>query len=216
MPKLTPPDKIRMAVEMVERGASVTEAALAIGVSRQTLHRHLSTDKVEPDAPPKPEPRPREVPLLEPAPDSVADGDPSWLRQFIDGLKAGGAPDLAAEYAGITRNEFERWLKNHATEPQWRRIMNARGAASLRLIATIANAAEEGQWQAAAWLLQNVRSDVVGPKVSVEHHRIGGKSDDRTTAADMVKSMVEQIAKDGGPSAILAIDLNDPSKVGVA
>lgn len=71
---------------------------------------------------------------------------------ILELLAAGVPVTLATAAAGVARSTFYQWMQ---TDDRWRRDVDAAQVASVApLIDRIRSAAEQGQWQAAAWLLE--------------------------------------------------------------
>lgn len=217
MPPRIPPETIAAAVQMVRAGASQSSAAVKFGISKATLSRAVRKAGGLPTTKRHRRPKPPDVVTpadFEAAPPPRVDpaAAPEWLGRFVEGLEAGGVPELAAEYAGVTTGEFRDWLKSQATEDNWRKVLKARGSGALDLIATVRQAAAEGHWQAAAWLLKHTRNDVVGEKVAVETRQMEA-GETAATGADHVMAFLRQIRDGGGADAVIDKNLNDPEQV---
>lgn len=74
-------------------------------------------------------------------------------------LRQGSTYDLAAQYAGITRQTLYNWLsKAKAGDESYFVVLDAvksaEAAGALDMLQIITESAGEGSWQAAAWLLE--------------------------------------------------------------
>lgn len=93
-------------------------------------------------------------------------GRPSKLTDQVrdsvcEAVAMGMTFDLAAQYAGIGRSTFFRWMRQgEQSEPGdrfrdfWDAVKRAESEGALNALATIHRAASDGSWQAAAWLLE--------------------------------------------------------------
>jgi hypothetical protein len=73
---------------------------------------------------------------------------------LLQALRAGNTRKAACHYAGIDLHTLGRWMRfaTFATA-----IEKAETDAEVRFVAQIANAAQDGTWQAAAWWLERRR-----------------------------------------------------------
>lgn len=93
-------------------------------------------------------------------------GRPSKLTaetqdRIVQAIQAGNYMEIAAQYAGISKNTLYRWLAmadDPDVEDRYRdfrdAVESARAASEVRNVALIQRAANEGTWQAAAWYLE--------------------------------------------------------------
>jgi hypothetical protein len=101
---------------------------------------------------------------------------PERVERFLQAVKLGSTYRLAAAYAGISHETYATWLD---TKPEFfAAVKEAEGAAVVGWLAKIEKAANEGNWQAAAWKLERRLPEDFGRK-------------DRQS--------VELTGKDGGP-----------------
>jgi hypothetical protein len=79
----------------------------------------------------------------------------------------GATHRLACAYAGVSEPTFYTWLK---AKPEFSEsIKRAEGAAAVSALQTIATAANNGTWQAAAWLLERRYPQEYGRRVEQVH-----------------------------------------------
>lgn len=84
------------------------------------------------------------------------------IDRLIQAIRLGSSYDLAAMYAGISYETFNKWHKGEfprgadsALKMQFvDDLMRAEGEGAIASLAKIEKAASEGQWQAAAWKLE--------------------------------------------------------------
>ena len=77
---------------------------------------------------------------------------PEVVTKMLDAIRMGATYELAAGYAGVSKDSFERWRKNKADFAA--RIKEAEGVGAIGWLAKIEKAASDGTWQAAAWKLE--------------------------------------------------------------
>jgi hypothetical protein len=81
-------------------------------------------------------------------------------RKVIEAIQLGCTYNVAASYAGISESTLFRWLASGKEqgdpkyESFYRSVKEAEAVSAVRNLASIAQAAKEGQWTAAAWLLE--------------------------------------------------------------
>lgn len=99
---------------------------------------------------------------------------PEVQDRIIQALKAGNYVETAAEYAGIGKTTFYRWMEQgkQASRGIYREfrdaVMRARAEAEARNVAIIQKAAPD-DWRAAAWWLERAFPDRWGPRQKLEH-----------------------------------------------
>jgi len=99
---------------------------------------------------------------------------PEVQDRIIQALKAGNYVETAAEYAGIGKTTFYRWMEQgkQASRGIYREfrdaVMRARAEAEARNVAIIQQAAPD-DWRAAAWWLERAFPDRWGARQKLEH-----------------------------------------------
>jgi hypothetical protein len=110
---------------------------------------------------------------------------PKVKSDVCDALKAGATHRMAADYAGIDVATLQRWLAD--PRPQFREFRDAvKGAEAkgdIMSLAVIQKAAQGGQWQAAAWLLERRHPDEYGRRQVVAVARADAPDVDAMEAA---------------------------------
>lgn len=85
---------------------------------------------------------------------------PDRLEKILEALREGNYRDSAAEAAGISYQTFRNWEKRGEAEKSGRfwtfleAIRKAEAEGELHNLKIITNAAEDGDWRAAAWQLE--------------------------------------------------------------
>ena len=98
------------------------------------------------------------------------------IEPYIDKLEQaillGATYELAARYAGISESTFQRWRAKAATAPDGSplallrdRLRQAEGRAAIAWLARIEQAANAGDWRAAAYKLSHRYPEAYGPGV---------------------------------------------------
>jgi transposase len=89
---------------------------------------------------------------------------PEVQKKIVEAIQLGNYTDVAAQYAGIDRATFYRWMekgKQDDADPAHKAFVeaveNAQATAEVRAVVLINRAANEGVWQAAAWFLERTR-----------------------------------------------------------
>lgn len=90
-------------------------------------------------------------------------------KKIVEAISLGNYQDVAAQYAGIDRATFYRWMekgRQDEPEPLYKAFHDAveaaKASAEVRAVVQINRAATEGTWQAAAWWLERTRPKKYG------------------------------------------------------
>jgi len=82
-------------------------------------------------------------------------------EQVCKAVAMGMTFELAAQYAGISKTTFFRWMRIGEESDEgspfwefWHSVKSAESKGALNALTTINRAAVDGSWQAAAWLLE--------------------------------------------------------------
>jgi len=73
-------------------------------------------------------------------------------QRICDALRKGATLGMAAKAAGMSRSTLHRWRNRH--EGFDRKVQRAKAEAGLDSLDVIESAAAEGDWRAAAWMLE--------------------------------------------------------------
>ncbi len=85
---------------------------------------------------------------------------PRLIEQAADAIRKGSTAELAARSIGVSRSTWFRWLKRgeEGNELAFRRfhraVKRAEATCAVEALQVIHEAAEDGNWKAAAWLLE--------------------------------------------------------------
>lgn len=117
------------------------------------------------------------------------------VRKIVDALEDGATYAVAARAAGVSPRTFLRWRNRY--EDLRERVQRAEAESASDALGVIAEAAEDGDWRAASWLLE-------------QRHGYDGTDalDDETVRqfVDVVKSTIrEQLDADTAARVITAI-----------
>jgi len=74
------------------------------------------------------------------------------IGKLVDAIRKGATHDLACKYAGIDNATLYRWMQEKSEFGD--AIREAEGAAAFGWLSKIEEAAEDGNWKAAAWKLE--------------------------------------------------------------
>lgn len=82
---------------------------------------------------------------------------PETVAKVAQAIKAGATRRLAAEYAGVGESTLLHWLAatTKATEPLRVAVQKAEADSGVAALARIQTAAQNGDWKAAAWILEH-------------------------------------------------------------
>jgi hypothetical protein len=73
-------------------------------------------------------------------------------KKICDAIRVGATHELAAAYAGINQDTLTNWKHRYSDFSD--AVKEAEGAAAVKWLAHIEKAAQDGNWQAAAWKLE--------------------------------------------------------------
>jgi len=77
---------------------------------------------------------------------------PDAAEKLLAALRLGATYELAAHYAGMSKDTFDRWRAEDASFAA--QVKEAEGAAAVGWLTKIEAAASNGEWTAAAWKLE--------------------------------------------------------------
>lgn len=101
---------------------------------------------------------------------------PEIQARVVQAIQAGNYLEVAAAYAGLSKDTLYRWMKAGARSSSgpYREfsdaIQKALADAEVRDVALIAKAAADGEWTAAAWRLERKFPDRWGRRVRHDVH----------------------------------------------
>ena len=111
--------------------------------------------------------------------------DPARRKRLVEAIRAGSTHELACKFAGISLRAFYDAMAKARAGTDFVDLLDelgeAEGAGAMIALATIRKAAQNGQWQAAAWILER---------------RYPGEYGQRTVVVN----------QDGGPAPVLTED----------
>lgn len=116
--------------------------------------------------------------------------------RFLEALELGLPYELCSEYAGISATTFYDWMNRGKAEPGSRHaefsdaVKAAQGASAASAMARIREASDNGQWQAAAWILERRFPQHFGRRQQIEH---AGTIDTNPDADDMAERIASRI-----------------------
>jgi len=100
---------------------------------------------------------------------------PETHKKIVQAIQLGASYELAANYAGVSYSSFNLWMKKGATGNNiysqfYNDVKEAEGRGAIGWLAKIENAANDGNWQAAAWKLERRYPEAYGrQKLDVAH-----------------------------------------------
>ena len=97
---------------------------------------------------------------------------PEVVQRLTDALQLGATYELACNYAGISYETFNEWRKAKVEFSD--AVQKAEGVAVIGWLAKIENAANDGEWTAAAWKLERRYPQQYGRKVQEIQGKDGG------------------------------------------
>lgn len=108
--------------------------------------------------------------------------DDSVWQRLNQALSVGAYIEDACVFAGISSRQFRRWreLAEKDVEPyasRWEEIAKSESQAIVRNLFNIQNSANNGSWQASAWILERKYPDKFGRKDSINVASSGNQFD---------------------------------------
>ncbi len=127
--------------------------------------------------------------------------------------------ELASQYGGITKDTFYRWLKL-ANDPTADKVFSdfsdaikaAEADNAARCLLVIDDAANDGSWQAAAWMLERRHKYQRQAAVQVETTAEPQMEIVDTTAADGRAMVIEHVAQLPEDLILAALNLKNASE----
>lgn len=115
--------------------------------------------------------------------------NPEVRKRLVEAVRAGAHYGLAAQYAGIDRTTFQRWLqKGREGDPLFAdlvaEIEQAEAQNAVVNLGLIRKAAMAGTWQAAAWILERRHPQMYGR--TVVEQRVEMVSDPEAKLRDLL------------------------------
>jgi hypothetical protein len=120
---------------------------------------------------------------------------PETQKRFIDGLRLGLTYKLAASYAGVEYSTFKLWMQKGREQEDTiysafsAAVKAAEGLCAAQCMGRIQKAAEGGQWQSAAWIMERRYHYSARQEVKV------GASDDSLEGAEDLIAKVAEVAE---------------------
>jgi len=104
-------------------------------------------------------------------------------QRLVEGIKLGLSNKLAAQYAGVSESTFYAWRqRGQAGEPAYLELLEsikrAEAESAAHCLAVIKDAAQQGNWTSAAWLLERRHGyrkeqlEQLEPEVTAEDHMV--------------------------------------------
>lgn len=94
---------------------------------------------------------------------------PEVVKRLADAITLGATYELACAYAGIRYETFRVWQR---TKPGFSAtVEEAEGKGAVQLLGKIRQSANDGDWRAAAWVLEHRHPEQYGRLVVETYHR---------------------------------------------
>jgi len=117
---------------------------------------------------------------------------PEFIREFA-GLIATGLKNIdACDVMGVSESRFYAWMREPRDEMEeklYQALKKARGQRKGVMLKTIMQAAQGGQWQAAAWYLERVYPQEFAKTVRKEE-------DGSAAQIDAIRELIAEVKKD--------------------
>lgn len=94
---------------------------------------------------------------------------PEVQGEIVNAIVAGATYKAAAEYAGVSYESFNLWMKRPGRMYLQfsQAVTRANARARVNLLARIQQSAKDGDWRAAAWILERRFRDEYGQSVEI-------------------------------------------------
>ncbi len=104
--------------------------------------------------------------------------DPVVWKRLNDALSVGAYIEDACAFAGISSRTFRNWreMAEKGVEPyqsKWEDITLSESTSVIRNLANIRRSADNGSWQASAWILERKYPDKFGRRETVKLEKEG-------------------------------------------
>lgn len=102
---------------------------------------------------------------------------PEVRNRILTAIRNGNTYEASAHYGGVSYDTLREWIKRGQEETAgefsefFEAIKSAEAKAEVESVALIRQAAQEGQWQAAAWFLERRKPSEWGRK---DRHEVSG------------------------------------------
>lgn len=94
--------------------------------------------------------------------------EPARVKKILDAIRVGATYTHACNYAGISFETFSQWQQKYPEFSE--QVKEAEGAALVGWLAKIEAAANDGNWQAAAWKAERRYPEDYGRRVQDTRH----------------------------------------------
>jgi len=135
--------------------------------------------------------------------------NPKVTRKICRAIVVGATYEAAAQYAGISYETFNEWMKagRAATAPNEfsdfsEAVEGANATAQVQFVLNIKDAANDGDWRAAAWMLERRFPKAYGQRVGA----IDEKSLDDAIEAELARLAAARQGADAGETPDAAKD----------
>jgi hypothetical protein len=121
--------------------------------------------------------------------------DAETAATIVSYVQAGAFMETASAAAGISKQTLYSWLKRGkaaakgALRDWWEEVQKALALSEVAMIGAVSQAAQDGQWQAAAWHLERKWPERYGRRERIEHTGPGGGPIQQQTGALDVSRM---------------------------
>ena len=143
---------------------------------------------------------------------------PKTIARVAEGLRIGMTHELAAQYGGINPDTFYRWLKlanapssNKCYSEFSEAIKAAEADNAARCLLVIDDAANDGSWQAAAWMLERRHKYQRQASVQVETRQEPEMEVVDPTAEDGRAMVIEHVSQLPEDLILAALNLKNAS-----
>ncbi len=128
---------------------------------------------------------------------------PETTAKLCEAIRLGSTYELACNSAGVSYNRFNEWrkagevAKNGKFREFYNTIKKAEGDAAKKWLQHVEDAAQDGNWQAAAWKLERRYPDNYGKRIKQQVQSQNIEIDISSLTDDQLKRLAsgEDIAK---------------------
>ena len=124
-----------------------------------------------------------------------------YIAKLEHAILLGATYELAAAYAGISIDTFDRWRTNAETAAEGTalarlraRLRHAEGVAAIGWLAKIEQAATDGDWKAGAWKLER--------RYPAAYGRVTASPDERCDVSELLKAVLLELAERARRAAV--------------
>ena len=131
--------------------------------------------------------------------------NPERQKRITDALSLGATYEIAAGYAGVHVRSLYGWMARGERETEgvyfqfFQAVQNAQSRSAVQNLGTVLKAAQDGNWQAAAWMLERRHGYTRTPDVVPVNVHIDAEQVSVSALIEELKAPVDELLAIAGP-----------------